>query len=130
MKPVESHDGPEEEVGEVEVVFQQVSKGVAAFLAVTVLQCKAHAAHDAETTAAVEQDVLQVERTRDQRFLQEGVCTLHATHLSLKNHFFSFLLRLIVPRTCQELYGSSLMEASVTRPDAKHIHLLLNLPTL
>lgn len=91
VKPVESHDGPEEEVGEVEVVFQQVSEGVAAFLAVTVLQCKAHAAHDAETTAAVEQDVLQGERTRDQRFLQEGVCTLHATHLSLKNHFFYFL---------------------------------------
>lgn len=84
VKLVEGHDGPEEEVGEVEVVFEQVREGVAAFLAVTVLQCKAHAAHDAEPTAAVEQDVLQVERTGDQRFLQEGVCTLHVTYLSSK----------------------------------------------
>lgn len=64
MKPVESHNGSEEEEGEVEVVFQQVSEGVAAVLLVTVLQREAHTAHDAEATASVEEDVLQVERTR------------------------------------------------------------------
>lgn len=91
MKPVKSHDWPEEEVGEVEVVFQQVRKGVAAFLAVAVLQCKAHAAHNAETTAAVEQDVLQVERTCDKRFLQKGVCALFYLFIFFKSQtlFFS-----------------------------------------
>lgn len=58
MKPVEGHDGSKEEEGEVEVVFQQVSKRVVSILLLTVLQSKAHTAHDAEATASVEQDVL------------------------------------------------------------------------
>lgn len=94
VKLVKSHDRPKEEVGEVEVVFQQVSEGVAAFLAVAVLQREAHAAHEAEATPAVEQDILQVERTRDQRFLREGVCALSCLSqklfyfLSLSGHHF------------------------------------------
>lgn len=71
MIPVESHDRSEEEEGEVEVVFEQVSERVAAVLLLAVLQCEAHTAHDAEAAASVEQDVLQVEGARHQGFLEE-----------------------------------------------------------
>ena len=66
---VKGHDGAEEEEGQVEVVLEQVQEGVAAFLAVAVLQGEAHAAHDGEAAAAVKQDVLQVEGARHQRLL-------------------------------------------------------------
>ena len=71
MELVEGHDGAEEEEGEVEVVLEQVQEGVAALLAVAVLQCEAHAAHDGEAAAAVEQHVLQVEGACHQRFLRD-----------------------------------------------------------
>lgn len=71
MKLVESHDGSEEEEGEVEVVSQQVTEGVVALLPIAVLQSKAHTAHDAEATASVEQDVLQVKRAGHQGFLKK-----------------------------------------------------------
>lgn len=71
MIPVESHDGSKEEEGEVEVVFQQVRECVVAILLLTVLQCKAHTAHDAEAAASIEQDVLQVKRASHQGLLKE-----------------------------------------------------------
>lgn len=69
--PVESHDGTEEEEGEVEVVFQQVGELVVAVPLLAVLQAEAHAAHDAKAAAAVEQDVLEVKGARHQGFLEE-----------------------------------------------------------
>lgn len=71
MIPVKSHDRSKEEEGEVEVVFQQVRERVAAVFLFTVLQSKAHTAHDAEATASIEEDVLQVKRASHQRFLKE-----------------------------------------------------------
>ena len=58
---VEGEDGPKVEVWQVEVVVQQLQQAVAALAPHTVLQGEAHAAHDGEATAAVEQDVAQVE---------------------------------------------------------------------
>lgn len=80
--PVESHDGTEEEEGEVEVVFQQVGELVVAVLLLAVLQAEAHAAHDAEAAAAVEQDVLEVKGARHQGFLEEEAGNKHFLNLS------------------------------------------------
>lgn len=70
MKTVKSHNRSKEKEREVEVVFQEVGEGVVALFPVTVLQGKAHAAHDAEATASIEQDVLQVKRSGHQGLLQ------------------------------------------------------------
>lgn len=63
MKTVESHNRSKKEEREVEVVFQEVREGIVSLFPVTVLQSEAHAAHDAEATASVEQDILQVKRS-------------------------------------------------------------------
>lgn len=76
--PVERHDGPEEEEGEVEVVLEQVGEFVVAVLLLAVLQAEAHAAHDAEAAAAVEQDVLEVEGTGHQGLLEEQAGKNHS----------------------------------------------------
>lgn len=68
---VKCHDRAKEEEWEVEVVSEQVREGVVAILLLTVLQCKAHTAHDGEANASIEQDVLQVKRAGHQGFLQE-----------------------------------------------------------
>lgn len=65
--PVESHDRSKEEEREVEVIFQQVGEFVVAVLLLAVFQREADAAHDAETAASIEQDVLQVKGTGHQR---------------------------------------------------------------
>lgn len=82
---IKSHNRSKEEEREVEVVFQEVGERVVAVLPVTVLQSKTHAAHDAEATAAVEQDVLKVERTRHQVLLQRG----QSAHLRTHTHTFT-----------------------------------------
>lgn len=126
MVPVEGHDGTEEEEGEVEVVFQKVGELVVAVLLLTVLKAEAHAAHDAKAAAAVEQDVLEVKGPSHQGFLTEE---------SRNTHFLTFFFNLRQLNnwsflTCQELYGSNLMEASVASPAAKHISLLFTVATL
>lgn len=123
MVPVESHDGAEEEEGEVEVVFQQVGELVVAVLLLAVLQAEAHAAHDAKAAAAVEQDVLEIKGARHQGFLEEEAGNKHFLNLFFPPTFSSLL-------TCQELYGSSLMEARVASPAAKHMSLLFTVATL
>lgn len=79
MKPVESHDRSKEEEGEVEVVFQQVGECEVAVFLFTVLQSKAHTAHDAKTAASIEQDVLQVKRAGHQGLLQKEYHEPHAS---------------------------------------------------
>lgn len=70
MKPVKSHYRSKEEEGEVEVVFQQVGECEVAVFLFTVLQTKAHTAHDTEAAASIEQDVLEVKRAGHQGLLQ------------------------------------------------------------
>lgn len=60
METVEGHDGPEEEEGQVEIVLQQVSKGVAAVRVGAALQREAGAPKHRETTAPVEEHVLKI----------------------------------------------------------------------
>lgn len=60
VEAVEGHDGPEEEEGQVEIVLEQVSKGVAAVGVGTALQREAGAAKHREAAASVEQDVLKI----------------------------------------------------------------------
>lgn len=80
MEPVESHDRSKEEEGEVEVVSQQVRECVVSVFFLTVLQSKAHTAHDAEAAASIEQDVLQVKRAGHQGFLKKESLILSLTH--------------------------------------------------
>lgn len=57
---VKGHDGPKVEEGEIEVVLEQFQDAVVAVFPLAVLQGKAHAAHDGEPAAAVEQDPAQL----------------------------------------------------------------------
>lgn len=79
MKPVESHDRSKEEEGEVEVVFQQVGECEVAVFLFTVLQPKAHTAHDAKAAASIEQNVLQVKRAGHQGLLQKEYYEPHTS---------------------------------------------------
>ena len=57
IKLIKSHDGPEIEEGEVEVVLEQLQDVVVSIFPVAVLQSKAHTAHDGEPTTSVEENV-------------------------------------------------------------------------
>lgn len=61
VKLIKGHDGPEIKEREVEVVLEQLQDAVIPILALAVLQSKAHAPHDGEPAASVEEDVAQVE---------------------------------------------------------------------
>lgn len=60
MEAVKGHDGPEEEEGQVEVVLEEVSKGVMAVGVGAALQCEADAPENSEAAAPVEQYVLKI----------------------------------------------------------------------
>lgn len=60
MEAVEGHDGSEEEEGQVEIVLEQVSKGVAAVGVGAALQGEAGAPQNCEAAATVEQYVLKI----------------------------------------------------------------------
>ena len=60
MKFIKGHDGPEIEEGEVEVVLEQVQEVVVSIFPFTVLQSKAHTAHDGEPTTSIEENVAQL----------------------------------------------------------------------
>lgn len=91
MKLIEGHDGAEVEVWQVEVVLQQVQEAVTALPPLTVLQGEAHAAQDGEATAAVEQDVAQVE-------VPLHIARLEASHCKRKKAF----VHIINPTTLSE----------------------------
>lgn len=60
IKLIKGHDGPEIKEREVEVVLQQFQDAVIPSFPLTVLQSKAHAAHDSEPTTSVEENVPQL----------------------------------------------------------------------
>lgn len=64
MESVKGHDGSEEKEGEVEIVLQEGEDGEVPVLPVTVLQSKAHAAHDAEAGSSVKEDILKIKSSR------------------------------------------------------------------
>lgn len=64
VEAVKGHDGPKEEEGQVEVVLEQVSKGVAAVRVGTALQRKAGATQHRETAAPVKQHLLKIKSAR------------------------------------------------------------------
>jgi len=71
MELVKRHDRPEEEEGEVEVVFEEVKDGVNAVFLLRVLECKAHAAHDGEAASSIEEDILKIKSSRYKPALDE-----------------------------------------------------------
>lgn len=71
MELVKRHDGPEEEEGEVEVVLEEVEDGVDALLPLAALEREAHAAHDGEAAASVEEDILKIKSSRYKPALDE-----------------------------------------------------------
>lgn len=60
IKFVKGHDGTEIEEREVEVVLEQLQDVVVPIFPLTVLQSKAHTAHDCKPTTSIEEDVTQL----------------------------------------------------------------------
>lgn len=60
IKLIEGHDGPEVEEGEVEVVLEQLQDVVVSIFPFTVLESKAHTAHDCKPTTSIEENMTQL----------------------------------------------------------------------
>lgn len=60
MESIKGHDRSKEKEREVEIVLQQGEDGIVAVLPLTVLQGETHAAHDAEATASVKENILKI----------------------------------------------------------------------
>lgn len=94
MESIKCHDGSEEEEREVEVVLDQIHEAVMAVLLLAVLQRETHAAHDGESTASVEQDILEVEGAGD----EPGLKMSESPESEMKVYSFIRFIRFIRPR--------------------------------
>lgn len=98
MESIKRHDGSEEEEREVEVVLDQIHKAVVAVLLFAILQSEAHAAHDGEPTASIEQDILKIEGAghkaslKKQRTLIESDIKCSIKVLALFSYYGDFLI--------------------------------------
>lgn len=71
MEFIESHYRSKVEEREVEVVFQKFQETIVPVVLLTVLQGEAHASHDGEAAASVEEEPLKLEASSHETLLTE-----------------------------------------------------------
>lgn len=57
---IKGHNGSKIEEGEVEIVLEQLQDVVVSIFSFTILQSKAHTAHDRKPTASIEENMTQL----------------------------------------------------------------------